>query len=590
MPVFTKESLESLRQKIDLMEVLSSHVQFTGSGAFYKARCPFHEEKTPSFIIRKGDSHYHCFGCGAHGDAIHFLMNFQKMSFVESVEFLAQKFHVHLEYTEEKDLSLGFSKTVFKDVLEKAARFYHFLLLHTEEGHTALAYLYSRGIDIEFIKSFQIGFASKKNLLCKFMQTQKVENKWLEEVGLLRPGEKEFFYDRIMIPIRDPMGAVIGFTARKWKEETFGPKYVNTPETLLFKKSKVLFGLNYSRKRIAKERKALIVEGQIDALRLIHVGFTFTVAGQGTAFGEEHVKELIHLGVTEVFLAFDPDKAGQEAAMKVGNLFQKEAIEVKVLALPVGKDPDTMIREEGPMAFEKLLETGVDYLSFLFQKRSQEIDIRSPAGKNAVVLSITKQMQEWKEPLMIHESIRKLSEIAKVPQEMLRVDYKVHKEAPSQAPQISNVDPDKVLEMDILRWLFSLGDSLSLLVEMATVNLSADYFRVEGCKRLYQKYIDANLQKKGKDLLFFAMDDAEEQKILSEMFHKKINADKAKEALKESIQKMLDRHWMDQREKIRTRLQEKDCTEEEAVFLAKKFDELKKNRPEVVIPSPKTSS
>ena len=222
-----------------------------------------------------------------------------------------------------------------------------------------------------------------------------------------------------MIPIRDAVGAVIGFSGRKYKADTFGGKYVNTPETILFKKSKVLFGLSYCRKTIAKERKALIVEGQIDALRLIDLGFDWTVAGQGTAFGEDHVKELVHLGVRSVYLAFDGDTAGQEAAFKVGHLFSKEGVEVNVLSLPEKCDPDLMLMEKGPDEWKKIVETSGDYLSFMVRYFSKSINANTPAGKNELVLTIAKKIREWDHPLMIHESLRKLAKIANTPESLI---------------------------------------------------------------------------------------------------------------------------------------------------------------------------
>ncbi|MBU6447213.1 MAG: DNA primase, partial [Verrucomicrobia bacterium] len=283
MGTFSRESLELLRSRIDLVEVLSPYLKLQRAGAAHKALCPFHDEKTPSFVINRGDSHYHCFGCGAHGDAIQFLMTHLKMSFVEAVESLADRCHVQLEEVNGDNQPKGPPKAILKDALERACQFYHFYLLHTLEGHAALDYLYSRGITLDFIQQFQFGLAPKQpQLFLKTMWEQKISNAILEEVGLLSKG-REFFQDRITIPIRDPQGAVIGFTARKYKTDTFGGKYVNSPETPLFKKSKVLFGLSFSRKTIAKARKAIIVEGQIDALRLIYSGFDWTVAGQGTA-------------------------------------------------------------------------------------------------------------------------------------------------------------------------------------------------------------------------------------------------------------------------------------------------------------------
>ncbi len=161
MPIFNKESLESLRQRVDLIEVLSSYIDLKRTGISYKGLCPFHDEKTPSFIIQKGDSHYHCFGCGAHGDAIQFLMAYQKMSFTEAVESLAQRFHIHLEVINGGEEKKGPNKILLKETLQSACQFFHFSLLHSKEGHNALQYLYQRGMDLEFIRYFQIGFSPR---------------------------------------------------------------------------------------------------------------------------------------------------------------------------------------------------------------------------------------------------------------------------------------------------------------------------------------------------------------------------------------------------------------------------------------------
>ena len=419
MPLFSKDSLETLRQRIDLVDVLSGHIDLKKAGASYKALCPFHDEKSPSFMVQKGDAHYHCFGCGAHGDAITFLMTHLKMSFNDAVESLAQKFHVPLEIVEGE--AKGPNKSVLKEALDAAARFFHFYLLHTEEGHEALRYLYSRGIDLDFIRHFQIGLAPKAaGALRKMLQSQFIKDEAMAEAGLIAPGKeggwRDFFQERITFPICDAAGAVIGFSARKFREGTFGGKYVNTPETPLFKKSRVLFGLHHCRRRIVKERKAIIVEGQIDALRLIQNGFNITLAGQGTAFGEGHVKELTHLGILEVFLALDGDEAGQEATRKIGDLFQREGIEVRVVPLPSGSDPDTFLRKAGAAAFLTLLENAGDYLSFLVKHEGRRVDLASPAGKNELIARLARQIRAWEKPLMVHESLRKLAHLMQVPE------------------------------------------------------------------------------------------------------------------------------------------------------------------------------
>lgn len=586
MAIFSKESLETLRQRIDLVEVLSTHVDFKHSGASYKATCPFHDEKTPSFVVQKGDSHYHCFGCGAHGDAIQFLMSHVKMNFIEAVEHLAQRFHVQLQQMEGTQEKGSVNKTALKEALEQASRLYHFLLLHTPEGHEALHYLYSRGIDLDFIHQFQIGLAPKASGVLRRMMQNSFKDEILAEAGLLTESKdgrwRDFFYDRITIPIRDGAGAVIGFSARKYKNETTGGKYINTPETPLFKKSRVLFGMKHSRRRIAKERKAIIVEGQVDALRLIQEGFNITVASQGTAFGEGHAKELLNLGVNQVYLALDSDEAGKQAACKIGDLFQKEGVEVKVINLPKGSDPDSYIREKGPAAFLELMEKSSDYLTFLVSHLTCRLDIGSPAGKNELVQIISKQIRNWDHPLVVHESLRKLANLTNTPESILGVgqDHTPNlyiKKSASIGQTV--VDPDRILESDVLRWLLVLGGSQPQFTEIARLNLQVNDFRVDICRQVYQLYLENPVS----ELLTLALNlnDAEGQLFLSELLQKKINKDRAEQQYVESIQKVLDRNWMEQREVIKRQIQSGQCSDEEASTLLHKFDDLKKNPPKV---------
>lgn len=590
MGTFSKDSLELLRSRIDLVEVLSPYLKLQRLGSAHKALCPFHDEKTPSFVINRGDNHYHCFGCGAHGDAIQFLMTHLKMSFVEAVESLADRFQVQLEEVKGDNQAKGPPKAALKDAMERALQFYHFYLLHSLEGHAALDYLYNRGVTLDFIQQFQLGLAPKRQqLFLKVMWEQKISNAILEEVGLLNKG-REFFSDRITIPIRDAQGSVIGFSARKYKVDTFGGKYVNSPETPLFKKSKVLFGLSFSRKTIAKSRKALIVEGQIDALRLIYSGFDWTVAGQGTAFGEEQAKELIHLGVRQVYLGLDGDQAGEEATVKIGNIFQKEGIEVSVLKLPEKVDPDQFLQEKGPEEWQKLIDKAIDYLTFLVDHLSKTINIQSPAGKNELVQSVAKRIRDWDHPLMVHESLRKLARLTQTPESIIG--------APEQnVPQIhikrsasvsfTEIDPDRILEADLLRWLFLMGESCPNLLKLAEANLKPEHFRMMSGRALYEKYLDAAKENRPRDLLSLAIDleQAEQQLFMAEILQKRVNREKATSCFIETIQRILERHWMYQREEIKLKIFSGTCSEEEVLELARKFDEIKKMRPQVTTPS-----
>lgn len=592
--MFTKESLELLRQQIDLAEVLSAHIDLKRSGSSYKGLCPFHEEKTPSFIIQRGDSHYHCFGCGAHGDAIAFLMTHVKMGFVEAVESLAERFQVTLERKEEPEGEKGPSKPKLKQALDLAANLFHYTLLHTAEGHRALQYLYARGLDLDFIKQFQVGYAPRgEDILQRYLRTCGVEAGIIEAAGLTTVAPsgrtRDFFSDRIAFPIRDALGAVIGFSARKFKEETFGGKYINTPETALFKKSRVLFGLSYCRSRIAKEAKAIIVEGQIDCLRLIHAGYNYAIAGQGTAFGEDHVKELLNLGVKKVFLALDGDTAGQEAAAKIGHLFQKKGIEVLVVVLPEGFDPDSLLTERGPEAFGQLIESSRDYLSFLYAHLSKGVNLTSPSKKNEVVTAIVERIKQCEMPVMIHESLKKLAEISQVPEAALGIgqislpDLFIKKSA---SLKVQTVDPHQILEGDFIRLLVFATPQFPQLVAIAKANIAVDRLRVSGAARLYEEFLKAFAEGKSCDLLALGsvLSSEEDQLLLSEIMQRKINIAKAEESFKETIRKILLRNWMEEGEAIRTKLHSGALNDEEALELSRQFVEIKKKIPEVILP------
>ncbi len=587
MGTFSRSSLEHLRSRIDLVEVLNPYVKFQRSGAAFKGLCPFHEEKSPSFIIQKGDSHYHCFGCGAHGDAIQFLMTHLRMSFVEAVEHLADRFQVPLEEVETNQPK-GTPKTILKEALVKASQFYQFCLLHTPDGQEALVYLYARGIDLDFINTFEFGYAPRStHVFQKMMNEQKISNAILEEVGLVTRG-RDFFSDRITIPIRDSVGNIIGFSARKFKPDTYGGKYVNSPETPLFKKSKILFALSYSRKTIAKERRALVVEGQIDALRLIHSGFLWTVAGQGTAFGEEQAKDLIQLGVRQVYLALDGDNAGQEATLKIGHIFQKNGVEVLVVQLPEKCDPDLILQEKGPQEFQKFLEKSIEYIQFYVDRLSLIMNIQTPAGKNEIVQTIAKKIREWDHPLMVRESLRSLAKITQVPESILNTGEENSPQIyikKSASVTFFEVDPDRILEADLLRWLFLMGDTLPELLPLAEENLTSDHFRIHAARILFEKYKTAVKEGRTRDLLSLAidLDQAEAQLFLAEVLQKKVNRDRAKACFIETIEKMLERHWMQQREEIKLKIYSGRCSEEEVLQLAKRFDQLKKERPQIII-------
>ncbi len=592
MPIYTKESLDTLRQQVDLVDVIASHVEMRRSGAYYKACCPFHDEKTPSFSVQRGDKHYHCYGCGAHGDAIQFLIEHLRVGFTEAVEMLAQRFNVVMDTAENSTEAQGPKKSEIKAALEQASQLYHFFLLHTEEGTEALRYLYGRDVTLETIQRFRIGLAlSAPGPLYKGLRKLHFRDEVLVAAGLMQErdgrGLREFFGERIMFPICDSAGAVIGFSARKYKEGTFGGKYINTAETPVFKKSRVLFGLHFCRRRIAKEQRAIIVEGQLDALRLIDRGLDLAVAALGTAFGEGHVRELLQLGVKEVVLALDADAAGQEATRKVGHLFQKAGVDTRVLLLPKGSDPDSFVREQGIEAFTALIDSTQDYLEFLIHYLGSQFDAHTPAGKNRLLQEATGQIQQWDSPVMAHESLRKLARLLQIPEDMVglsRLSGNNPLVRRAAAAGWLQIDPDRILEGDLLCWLLPGGEQRHQALALVQRNLQQADFRNEQCRTLYQAILTTHQRNSNWDTLELAVEGSDHgaQELLDELLRKKVNRDKALDYLEQTLLRLLERNWMEARETIRLKLGAGSCSEDEESDLAKQFDLLNRQTPKVL--------
>lgn len=587
MGLYTKESLEKLRERVDLVEVLSSHIDLKKQGVSYKGLCPFHEEKTPSFMIQKGDSHYHCFGCGAHGDAIQFLMHHTRMTFGEAVESLAEKFRVQLVKTSQKE-ERGVDKGALREALEIAHRFYQTYLLHSSEGREALSYLEKRGLSLSFLTQFEVGLAPQTGgLLRKVLESNKIREDLAVTAGLLgKEGKNDFFRERITFPIRNATGSVIGFSARKYHEKTFGGKYINTPETPLFKKSRTLFGLNYSREKMAKERKAVIVEGQIDCLRMIEAGFNWTVASLGTAFGEEHVHDLRQLGVLQAYLLFDGDEAGRNATVKVGTLFQKVGIEVRVVDLPSGEDPDSFLKHHGPQKMREKMECAKDYLTFQVELLSTQFDLKSPAQKAEVVQRIATEIKGWEDPVMIYESLKQLARLTHVPEEVVGVGHPPP--APlyqkRSAPLAKNeIDPDRILELDLLRWMILAGEENPSLVEMIGGYLTEDDFWTSIGKTIFTSYLTAFKEGRARDLLSILIDIEGEEgaAVMDEILNKKINLERAEKHTRETIQKLLDRKWLKEKAEIKQMLESGTPSDEEVAVLMKRLDTLNSSRREI---------
>ena len=384
----TESVIEEIKARIDLADLVSSYgIQVKHAGGSAKACCPFHHEKTPSFNINSAKGFYHCFGCGESGDAIKFVQKQEGLTFVEAVKKLAEQCGVKVEETE--DPNAGQRKRLYALMAELAA-FYRRCLLQAKEGELARNYLKDRALDGAVAEDWGIGYAPNgvSNIL-RWAEKYKYTPEELEAAGVIkapsRPGDNGYhrFAGRLMFPVRDKQGRVVAFSGRQLVAQKNSGKYVNSPETLIFKKSNVLFGFDRASRAIGKDShcEVIVCEGQIDCIRLHSSGFANAVAGQGTAFTDEHVRMLKRVA-NQAVLVYDDDAAGHKATIRSAGMLLAAEIPVRVVSLPDGDDPDSFLRTKGAEAFRALLEKGESIISF--QCRVERAKERDPASIDAV--------------------------------------------------------------------------------------------------------------------------------------------------------------------------------------------------------------
>lgn len=375
--------LTQLKGVVDPMTIFSHYISLKKAGARYRALCPFHNEKTPSFYASENGM-FHCFGCGAGGDVIKFVMMMEHFDFKDCVQMLSQRYGIPLKFSSTGERK---EKEELLDLMRKAADYYHNLLTTHESGQEALDYLEQRGVTRETIRRFQIGWApaSWSSLLDHFHK-RDVSPSLLEKCGLVVPRQQEGHYDRyrsrIMIPIHDLQGNVIALGGRIFKGTGEEAKYMNSPETTIYSKSNHLFGLYFSKDAVQAKKSALMVEGYFDMILPFQAGHTNIVASLGTALTENQAR-LLRRYAEEVVLFYDPDTAGRSAVVRALPILLKENFVVRVGILPEGLDPDKYIRERGAEAFQGEIDQALRYNRFFLKMLEQKHDLNSPNGRMA---------------------------------------------------------------------------------------------------------------------------------------------------------------------------------------------------------------
>ena len=500
--LISEDVINQIRDRTDIVEVVSQHVSLTRSGQNLKGLCPFHHEKSPSFTVSPSRQIFHCFGCGAGGNVFTFLTRITGASFPETVRELGRKVGIEVEEAVSQAGPQAAQTVRIEQVNKAAAEWFRKNLHDDRVGAEARDYLSSRGMLPSTIEQFGIGLAPAEwDGLSKSLARQGYTQSDLASAGLIIPrdngsGFYDRFRDRVMFTITDLRKRVVGFGGRVLGEGT--PKYLNSPDTALFKKGQTLFALDVAREAVTRTKTVIVVEGYFDAIALHQAGLTHTVATLGTALTPEHI-QILRRFASKVVLLFDPDAAGVRAALRGLDLFVNSGLGVKVVTLPAGEDPDTYVRKEGPKAFDGLEERAPSLLDFALEHSLKTAEASTIEGRIRSVDEILRILQKSEHPIEREERIRLVAERFGINQQRLIERYPglIQKEGQRvtvRTPEAQTVPSTKGApeERDLVYFLLH-----GQLTPADVRRLRPDAFSIPACRVIVEKAL-AHLEQDGR--------------------------------------------------------------------------------------------
>ncbi|WP_277236878.1 DNA primase [Merdimonas faecis] len=526
---YSDEIIEEVRSRNDIVDVISAYVKLQKKGSSYFGLCPFHNEKSPSFSVSRQKQMYYCFGCGAGGNVFTFLMEYENYSFVEALRYLADRAGVDLpeqEYSEAERRRAD-EKAVLLEIHKRAAQFYY-VQLKSFQGEQAMAYLRGRQLGDDTIKAFGLGYSSKfSNTLYQFLKSKGYADDMLAKSGLITMDEKhgphDKFWNRVMFPIMDANNRVIGFGGRVMGDAK--PKYLNSPETLIFDKSRNLYGLN--RARTTRKSYFLLCEGYMDVISLHQAGFTNAVASLGTALTAGHAS-LIRRYVQEVYLTYDSDDAGTRAALRALPILKDAGITAKIIRMEPYKDPDEFIKNLGAEAFEERIEKARNGFMFSLEILERDYDLKSPEGKTGFLNEAARRLGRFEEEIERNNYIEAVAEKYHTGYEELRrlVGKMAVREGlakPVQRPKTAGAkekeDGIRKSQKILLTWLVSDERIFGQIKDYISPEDFSDGIYRKAAGLLFQQYHDGEINP-ARIMNYFT--DEEEHREVAALFHTRI--------------------------------------------------------------------
>lgn len=427
---FSSDLLEEIRNRCDVVDIISEYVHLKPAGKGFKGLCPFHEEKTPSFMVSPEKQLFHCFGCGEGGNVFNFLMKYEKLSFFEAVKMLAQKSGVPLPVDEEKENILHKKKERLYKLNNLVANYYRECLFRTNQGKKVINYFKKRGISDTSVEKYKLGYApSSWDALSNFLKKKGYYYEELIKAGLIKKSKIEgkyidYFRDRIIFPIFNLSGKVIGFGGRVLDDSL--PKYINSPETLVYNKGSNLYNLNFAKEGIRKKNCIIVVEGYTDVLITQQYGFNNIAASLGTALTAKQI-DLIKRFTNAVLIAYDADSAGNMATLRSLDLLVKAGLEIKVIDLPQGYDPADFLIKKGSETFQNLINRSLSLIDYKLKILYSKYSIKTIEGKVKVVKEILPTLSVIGDEDEVRAQTKKISEELKLSDEAIRIDLTKYK-------------------------------------------------------------------------------------------------------------------------------------------------------------------
>jgi len=537
------DKIAEIKESCNIVQLIAEYVPLKKAGTNYRGACPFHSEKEPSFIVSEGKQIFHCFGCGIGGNVFTFLMKFEHLSFPEAAKKLAQKCGITLPQKEisptQKNL-MGEKEKLFK-INEFATEYYSNLLNQTPEGEKARSYLKKRGISEETILDHKLGFATNRwDGLLKSFKKRGVPLKLAQKLGLIKPGKRNEYYDcfrnRIIFPIISYNHRIIGFGGRTISESEDSAKYINSSDSLIYRKSNSLYGLNAALSFIRREESAILVEGYFDLLSLHQYGIKNAVAPLGTALTDGQIK-LLKRFTRNMAIAFDTDDSGIKATIRSLPLFLENGISPEVVLLPSGIDPDSYIHKEKKEGFKKKLDHAVPLMEFAINKMIDQFDTSTINNKLAIIRGISPLLSKLSDTTERNLYIQRLSQQINVGENVIRSEIHLEKQEKTETKEHFINAPDQHSAEELIVQLMILYPEVISQVKHAQV---VDDFKEPQLKRLMcfiTELFDQN-QSIEPDNLINQLEEEDLKNLITRLVIKGESIVDIPKTLKNSIQKL----------------------------------------------------